>query len=243
MVRNKLALKIIIPFFLLSCCTSPIFAQPDLNDPFDSFSFRYDEDFSQLDEGDANKSPELLLQEGVQLQLDGKYIEARTKLLGALKKNPKMIFAHILLAEYYFRQVGHFRLALRYAKNALELLYQTYGTPPYVTERVRDLHKAILNLLSGIRLDLDEYDQALALLDEYKSYNYNDPYYASSKAWILFKMGRNEEALQVAKNGLKNSVNMGALLNIYGILLSYLRAFLNTWRDSFFWFVVERRMP
>ena len=131
----------------------------------------------------------------MKLQLDGKYIEARTKLLGALKKNPKLLLAHILLADYYFRQVGHFRLALRYAKRSLELLYQTYGQPPYLSERAQEFHKTILSLLSGIRLDLDEYEEALALLDEYKKYNYNDPYYASSRAWILFKMGRNEEAL------------------------------------------------
>ncbi|MGI6524747.1 MAG: tetratricopeptide repeat protein [Bdellovibrionota bacterium] len=197
------------------------FDDSEVQEPLNPFSAKPTNTFQGKKDPDANKSAETLLQEGISLQMSDKLLEARTKFLKALQKDPNLLGAHLLLSEYYLRHVGHFKLALRYAKRAEQILYKIKGKPPYYNLLTKEFHKNILNLISAIRLNLDDYEGALAALDEFTKYNYTDEWVASSRAWILFKLGRNEEALKVARLGLfLGRSQRGAILNILGILLS-----------------------
>lgn len=172
------------------------------------------------DSADKDRSAEELVLEGRNLLLDDRLIDARTKLLAALSKDPKNIEAHILLASYYMQHVGHFRLALKYVKQAQALSIEKMGPPPYEDFESKSQHAQLLYLLSQARLNLDNYQGALDVLDEYNAYGYYAEWYASSRSWILMKLGRMDEAIKIARMGVLTGFDPGRTLNMLGILLS-----------------------
>lgn len=205
----------------------------DVHDPFDPFDRRSTEyDQSDLDK---DKSPEELIMEGTLLLQDERPLDARTKLLKALQKDPKQYRAHMLLAGYYMVHVGHFRLALKYTKQALALFQEKNGQPPYRDIIPQSEHEQLLYLLSQARLNLDDYQGALSVLDEFSSHGYTSEWYPGSRSWILMKLGKLDEAVRVARLGLISGLEPGRSLNMLGILLSMRgdrQASLQVFRDA-----------
>jgi len=199
-------------------------AEEDLLDPMDPFSGESYEDYihSNKETDPSKKSADELLQEAYTLQLDERLLDARTKLLQALKKEPSNYKVHMLLADYYLRHVSHYRLAMKYTKQALDLFTKQHGSPPYseIDFLSRAIHADLLNLLHNVRLNLDDYQGALAALQEFETLNYYDSWLPGSKAWVLMKLNRLQEAINVAQAGMAMEANQGQTLNILGILLS-----------------------
>lgn len=189
-----------------------------LFDPFDPF------DIGDLDESsaanDANKSAEELLGDAFFLLRSERPLDARTKLLKALQKDPLMYRTHYLLAGYYLVHVGHFRLAMKYITRAEELFEKKHGAPPYRDRLLQLEHGDILYYLSQIRLSLDNYQGALDVLDRYTSLGYSADWYPGARAWILMKLGRIQDAIKVARAGILAGAEPGRTLNMLGILLS-----------------------
>jgi tetratricopeptide (TPR) repeat protein len=109
---------------------------------------------------------------------------------------------------------------MRYIKRAEMLFFEQKGEPPYSNRLVEAHHAQILYLLSQARLNLDDYAGALSVLDTIKSYGYFTPSYAGSRAWVLMKLGRVDEAIREAKMGLLMRAEPARTLNMLGILLS-----------------------
>lgn len=175
---------------------------------------------NQKDE-DANKSAIELLYESISLQSEGRLLDSRSKLLKALKKDPREIRVLMSLGDYYLRHVGHFRIALKYIKSAQKILIEDYGKPPYFYSYTRALHGDILSLLSQARLNLDDYEGALIAIKDYKKNEYPGEWVSSSEAWILLKLNRIEEAIRIVEKDIKeNPQNFGASSNVLGILYS-----------------------
>ena len=191
-----------------------------LIDPFDPFEIPDLWD-SMSSEKDDSKSADELLQESLYLlETEERLIDARTKLLKALKKDPQMWKIHYVLSGYYFSHVGHFRLSMKYIKRAEELFTEKHGPPPYRDATTQFEHSNILYYLSQIRLSLDNYQGALDALDDYSRFGYSAAWYPGSRAWILMKLGRIQEAIKVARSGILLGADVGRTLNMLGILLS-----------------------
>lgn len=191
-----------------------------LLDPFDPFEIPDLWD-SMSSEKDDSKSADELLQEALYLlETEERLLDARTKLLKALKKGPQMWKIHYVLSGYYFSHVGHFRLSMKYIKRAEELFTAKHGPPPYRDETTQFEHSNILYYISQIRLSLDNYQGALDALDEYSRLGYSAAWYPGSRAWILMKLGRIQEAIKVARSGILIGADVGRTLNMLGILLS-----------------------
>ena len=193
-------------------------------DPFDPLEF--DEIFPEVKvepEADRKKSPEQLIAEAEALWKQERYLDGRTKLLIALKKDPRNYRIHERLARYYLGVVGHFRLALQYVKQADALFKEKYGQPPYRNFTAQLDHMQLLYLLSQTRLNLDNYQGALDVLDEIARRGYYADWYAGSRSWILMKLGRVPEAIKTAQLGylaLAGQDERGQILNMLGILYS-----------------------
>lgn len=178
-----------------------------------------DESTFLQDTSDDKKSSAELIEEAQSLLADDRPLDARTKLLRALEKDPKNYKVHMLLGGYYMIHVGHFRLALSYLNQSRKLFELDHGKPPYNDILVKDDHARILYLISETRLNLDNYKGALQALDEYSEY-YSGSWYPGSRAWVLMKLGRVQEAVRVARLGILMGAEPGRTLNILGILLS-----------------------
>lgn len=188
-------------------------------DPFDPFDWG-DSGVLSSEKDDKNKSAEQLLLEATQLLMSEHLLDARTKLLRALKKDPKNYRTHYTLATYYLVHVGHFRLALKYIQRAKQLFAQQHGAAPYIDPALQMEHATILYYQSQIRLNLDNYAGALNSLDTYASLGYMADWYPGSRAWILMKLGRLQEAITVARAGIISGADPSRTLNMLGILLS-----------------------
>lgn len=227
MVRNSL-LSFWLAATLLCTPVSNLYAQESkqpaspeqsIDDPFDPFDiFGFDELTSSGD--DKDKSATELIREGSLLLAQDRPLDARTKLLKAIQKDPNEYRAYHLLAGYYMIHVGHFRLALKYIKRAEELFEAQHGKPPYSSPALQLEHGSILYYLSQVRLNLDNYQGALEVLDTYAALGYHAEWYPGSRAWILMKLGRIQEAIRVARQGLLAGAETGRTLNMLGILLS-----------------------
>ncbi|NDC38369.1 MAG: hypothetical protein EBZ48_10000 [Proteobacteria bacterium] len=202
----------------LAVGTWAIRVSAEVRDPLDPFDSFFADESSPKD--DEQKTAPELVTEASQLFTDERPLDARTKLLKALQKNPSYYRAHMLLAGYYIQHVGHFRLALRYIKQAQDLFEQQNGGPPYSGYIAQNEHKQLLYLLSQARLNLDNYQGALDTLNEFNSLGYFEDWYPGSRAWILMKLGRLEEAIKVARLGVLSGSEGGRSLNMLGILLS-----------------------
>ncbi len=194
-------------------------------DPLDPFDILGTEEIVSSKDDDS-KSAEELLRDGVLLlQLD-RPLDARTKLIKALKKDPENFRAYSLLAAYYLNYVGHYRLALKYIKRAEQLFTEKYGEPPYTSRELRSEHSDLLYYISQIRLNLDNYEGALGTLDEFESLGYRSligsraSWYPGSRAWVLMKLGDIQEAIKVARLGVLAGDDGARTLNMLGILLS-----------------------
>lgn len=205
---KKLITSIIISLSL----TVSLAAQSLLSDATDPSTL-----FSEID--DSKKTAEELMAEARLLYFDQRYLDARTKLLKVLEKDPKNYSAMMFMAEYYLSQVGHFRLALKFIKQAQNLFEEKNGLPPYEEDLARNEHAMLLSLLSEIRLNLDDYEAALKILDQYGALYFQN-WYPASRSWVLMKLGRLDEAIQVAKLGMLSGAEPGRTLNVLGILLS-----------------------
>lgn len=194
----------------------PPYAERDPFDPFDPYSL----DEMLPSSNDANKSAEELIRDAVTLLRDERPLDARTKLLKAIQKDPDEYRSYYLLSGYYMAHVGHFRLALKYILRAQELFEKKYGEAPYDSPLVQMEHGNILYYLSQVRLDLDNYQGALEVLDRYESLGYRESWYPGSRAWILMKLGRVQDAIRVARQGLLSGADASRTLNMLGILLS-----------------------
>lgn len=208
--------QIVIPLILLFLYCAPLKAE--VLDPYDPFDTNYGGE--EKSESDEDKSVEELLLDATILLNDERLLDARTKLLNALKKDPKEYRAHMMLAGYYMQHVGHFRLALKYIKQAEILFEEKNGKPPYKTLAAQSEHSHLLYLLAQARLNLDNYAGSLEVLDKFTAHQYYGSWYAGTRAWVLMKMNRIEEAIKVARLGVLAGAEPGRTLNMLGILLS-----------------------
>lgn len=206
--------RIFLLVFLLPVTS---FAEIRVDDPLDPNDYPYLEE--QL-EADEDKTADQLIQEAELLFVEERLLDARTKLLLALKKDPKNYQAYSMLAGYYLIHVGHFKLALRYIKQAQKIFEEEFGPPPYTDLFLQSTHAHHLHLLSQARLNLDDYKGALKALDDYEAYGYYQSWYPGSRAWVLMKNGNLDEAIRVSRMGLMAGAEPGRTLNILGILLS-----------------------
>jgi Tfp pilus assembly protein PilF len=165
---------------------------------------------------DLVQSARILLEPGT----NNHPLEARTKLLEAVRIDPTYFPAHMALSDYYMSEVGHFRLALQYIKQAEKIFFKQRGNPPYPNFESQSDHAWILSLLSQARLNLDDYTGALKVLDKMRSLGYFSEFYLSSRAWILMKLGKIKEAIQEIRYALLLDPESGRSLNMLGILLS-----------------------
>ncbi len=203
--------------FLLILFTVPLL-HAEISDPFNPFE--KDSDITTDEQGDREKSARQLILEATVLLYDDRLLDARTKLLRALQREPEEYRTHTMLSAYYLDHVGHFRLSLKYVKRAMELFYRQEGYPPYDDFLKRNAHEQLLYLLSQVRLNLDDYEGSLQVLDEFTSYGYTSAWYPGSRAWVLMKLGRIEEAIKVARTGVLEAAEPGRTMNMLGILLS-----------------------
>lgn len=190
-----------------------------LFDPFDPFDLG-DTDPLATEKEDSIKSADTLLREATTLLVSERPLDARTKLLRALQRDPNLYRTHYLLAGYYLVHVGHFRLAMKYIKRAEQLFEKENGPPPYRDHALQLEHSNIIYYQSQIRLSLDNYQGALESLDRYASLGYVSDWYPGSRAWVLMKLGRIQDAITVARAGILASAEPGRTLNMLGILLS-----------------------
>lgn len=216
-MKTLLRHAVVVPL-CLSLLLPGKFARADIHDPFDPFD--RPRTAAPENENDDDKTPEQLITEATMLLQDERPLDARTKLLKALQKDPKEYRAHILLAGYYMVHVGHFRLALKYVKQAIALFQEKNGRPPYSDYLVAGQDEQLLYLLSQARLNLDDYQGALDVLDDFTSRNYTAEWYAGTRSWVLMKLGRLDEAIKVARLGILTGAEPGRSLNMLGILLS-----------------------
>lgn len=204
-----LARLLLIAFTLLS---STALCQISFDDIFQ------DEPADKAEDLSSYTAKELTMS-ALRLMRDEQPISARTRLLAAIEKDPNYYPAFELLAEYYLDFVGHFKMAMKYLKQGEELFIKQKGRPPYADDFTAMEHSRMLLALSQIRLNLDNYQGALDTLNEFERYNYYNPNFFSSKAWILMKLGRIQEAIESARTGVLSTAG-GAALNMLGILLS-----------------------
>jgi Tfp pilus assembly protein PilF len=188
-------------------------------DPLDPFDLQGSDELTPSTD-DKDKSATELVAEAVGLMRGERLLDARTKLLKALQKDPNDYSPYYYLAYYYMVHVGHYRLALKYIRRAEELFEKQNGPPPYSTFERQSTHAGILYYLSQIRLNLDNYQGSLEDLDRFTALGYYADWYPGSRAWVLMKLGRIKEAIQVARMGLLANAEPGRTLNMLGILLS-----------------------
>jgi Tfp pilus assembly protein PilF len=173
-----------------------------------------------VEEDLSSYSAQDLTYQAEELMRDRQPISARTRLLAALEKDPNYYPTHLSLAEYYLSFVGHFKLSLKFLKQAEQLFLKANGKPPYFNRFLALEHSQFLLMLSQIRLNLDNYQGALQALDDFKGFGYFNANYDSSRAWILMKLNRLDDAIQSARSGVLTSAGRGGALNMLGILLS-----------------------
>lgn len=210
-------MRLVFAIYVFSILVAPK-AFGDITDPFDPFDSSASEEEAPQD--DDSKTPDELIGEGELLLDNERLLDARTKFLKALQKDPKAYKAHMLLAGYYIAHVGHFRLALKYIRQAQAIFESEKGKPPYKDFETQTIHAHLLYLLSQARLNLDNYKGALDVLDEFTSHGYFSAWYPGTRAWILMKLGQVDEAIRVSRLGVLAGAEPGRTLNMLGILLS-----------------------
>ncbi len=170
----------------------------------------------------GGQSVDQLIDEAQNLFIQEKSIDARSKLLKALELAPNDYRVHMHLGEYYLIEVAHFRLAFKYLRKAEELFENKYGTDfenLMLSGGPWQDHANLLYLLAEARLNLDNYQGALDTLDRFAKLYWRSSY-PGTRAWILMKLKRVDEAIRVAQAGLLRGAESGRTFNILGILMS-----------------------
>ena len=167
-------------------------------------------------------SVENLLSEADTLIRTGHPIDGRAKLLQAVKLAPKDYRPHMELAQYYLFHVSHFKLAYRYIVTAERLFRERHGSVDMTSDEDGELlapHIRLLYLLSEAQLNLDKYKDSLKTLDRFDPL-YRGGWYPGTRAWVLMKLKRIDEAIEVAQEGLRQGADPRRTWNILGILMS-----------------------
>lgn len=168
---------------------------------------------------DPNANYETLLFESQSLMLTGRPIDARAKLQQALTIKPKDFRVHMYLGQYYLFEVAHFKLANKYLRNAEKLFADDYGEDIDIAPAQSRHHLMLLYLISEAQLNLDQYEESLATLDRLAALYVTD-WQPGTRAWVLMKLKRIDEAIAVAQAGLLVNADPERTWNILGILLS-----------------------
>ena len=214
MLRALLSTLIICAIFSSSQAVGQI------SDPLDTNQIAHESNIEAA-ASDQGKTEEEILSEAFAFQAEDRLLDYRSKLLSLVRFYPKSFMGHLLLSEYYLKSIGHFRLSLRYALKAEALFQEQNGKPPYYNNFfVQSVHSGLLLILSEIKLNLDNYEGALEIIEQMEDFGYYDTNLASSKAWILMKLNRIPEAIATAKAGLTLGASPSHILNVLGILLS-----------------------
>lgn len=172
---------------------------------------------------DSEKSFEELLDEAQELIVSKHPIDARAKLQKAMLLNPNDYRPPMFLGQYYLFDVGHFTLAYRYIRTAEDLFMKQNANSLGVVQssRTRE-HATLLYLRAEAELNLDKYQESLATLDRFGGLYWTD-WYPGTRAWVLMKLKRIDEAIVVAQSALidpTNRTDRRRTYNILGILLS-----------------------
>lgn len=169
----------------------------------------------------TEQTVETLLNDAQKLFAEDRPIDARVKLYEALKLAPEDYRPQIQLAQYYLARVGHFSMAYRLAQQAEKLFEKQHGSdrdqtldPRYWRE-----HAQLLYILSESELNFDRYQESLETLQRFEK-NYMDSWFHGTKAWVLLKLKRYDEAIITAQTGLGGIAENGRSYNILGILMS-----------------------
>jgi len=162
---------------------------------------------------------EELLTEAQSLLLKGQPIDARAKLLKAVQLNPDDYRPYFLLGQYYLLEISHFKLAYRHLKTADSKFTKEFGKDSKVDLSQQNKHAILLYMLSEAELNLDKYEESLKTLDRFEA-NYWMEFYPGTRAWLLMKLKRVDEAIAIAQKGIQRKADPRRTWNILGILLS-----------------------
>ncbi len=175
---------------------------------------------TNIEDTGEEKDFETLMSEARMLILNQHPIDARAKLQKALALRPDDYRPYLLLGQYYLSEVGHFKLAYRYILSAEEHFYQKYGIGDGDVISSQSKEEAnILYLKSEAELNLDKYSDSLITLDRFGKKYFAD-WLPGSRAWVLMKLRRLDEAIKVAQTGLLYANDPKRTYNILGILFS-----------------------
>ncbi|MEM4379375.1 MAG: tetratricopeptide repeat protein [Thermoplasmatales archaeon] len=142
----------------------------------------------------------------------GLFIDARDRLVNYLKENPNSLEALVLLMEYYSVYASDPDEVLKYVQVAEDALPRANFLERVIFSESITYYK--YNALS----QKNKYKEAYETLKSLENRGYLPTWYYSSLSWILFKLGRMEEALKAAKDGLKLQADHLSSLNMVGIL-------------------------
>lgn len=177
-------------------------------------------DFS-LTPSSSGESVESLLAQAQALFMEKRPLDARAKLQQAMQLAPEDYRPNFYLGVYYLTEVGHFQMADRYLSKAEELFKQTYGSELDGTLKAVGWKQnaKLLQYLTEAKLNLDNYQLALDYADRFGN-TYWDEWYPGTRAWILMKLRRVDEAIQEAQTGILRGADETRTYNILGILYS-----------------------
>jgi hypothetical protein len=180
---------------------------------------------TEIDSGDGINAPkekqdlEELLLNAQTLLATGRPIDARAKLIEAVRLAPNDYRPHMLLGRYYLFEVAHFKLAYRHLKTSDTKFAAKYGKDDKVDALYQNQHAILLYLLSEAELNLDKYEESLKTLDRFEERYWMD-WYPGTRAWLLMKLKRVDEAIRIAQFGVYKKSDLRRTWNILGILLS-----------------------
>jgi len=169
----------------------------------------------------STDSVEGLLAEAQLLFIERRPLDARAKLQQALQLAPEDYRPNFYLGVYYLTEVGHFQMSDRYLSRAEELFKQKYGSELDGTLKAEGWRQnaKLLQYLTEVKLNLDDYQGALKYADRFGN-TYWDDWYPGTRAWILMKLRRVDDAIQEAKSGVLRGADETRTYNILGILYS-----------------------
>lgn len=173
------------------------------------------------DEYSGDEKSDSLINSAKKDFLSQKGVDGRSKLEEVLRFNPSDYRARMLLGNYYLTEIGHFKLAYRYISEAEKIIKERFSDEELNTPKSLGWKEnaKLLYLKSEASLNLDEYSESLEVLERFEK-KYWDSWLASSKSWILMKLDRDEEAIEIAKAGILDGAEPLRTLNILGILYS-----------------------
>ncbi len=170
---------------------------------------------------EPSQSLEQLLVEAQALFAEKRPLDARVKLQKALQIAPEDYRPHFFLGIYYLTEVAHFPMADKYLSASEQLFRKKFGSEEDGTLKQEGWRQnaLILQYLTEAKLNLDRYETALKYADRFGK-TYWDDWYPGTKAWILMKLRRVDEAIREAQIGVLRGADETRTYNILGILYS-----------------------